>query len=279
MFLFLHSIDMVVFPNAKINLGLHIIGKRPDGYHNIETVFYPIPLRDALEIIPAPDSIFNFRTSGLKIQGKETNNLCNKAYQLLSKDFSLPQIHMHLHKVIPVGAGLGGGSSDGAFTIKLLNAIFDLRLSVGQMQDYARMLGSDCAFFIQNRPLYGYEKGDRFEPVSLDLSGYYIAVIVPDIHISTMDAYTSILPSIPDISITEIIKEPIEKWRFLLTNDFEPSVFHKHLVVRKIRDQLYDCGAVFSGMSGTGSAVYGIFKELPALEGRFPGCYIFPDPG
>lgn len=269
---------MVDFPNAKINLGLNIIGKRPDGYHNIETVFYPVPFRDVLEIIPAPDGRFSFQTTGLNIPGDNRNNLCIKAYHLLRDDLSLPPIHMHLHKVIPVGAGLGGGSSDGAFTIKLLNAIFDLRLSAGQMQDYARKLGSDCAFFIENRPLFGYEKGDRFSPVSLNLSGYHIAVIVPDIPISTVEAYAMVTPGIPEISITEIIKKPLEKWRQLLINDFEPLVFSRYPVIREVRDELNDCGAIYAGMSGSGSAVVGIFKEPPVLGSRFPGCYIFTSP-
>jgi len=270
---------MVDFPNAKINLGLNIIGKRPDGYHNIETVFYPVPFRDVLEIIPAPDDIFSFHTSGLMIPGNNRNNLCTKAYYLLRDDLSLPPIHMHLHKLIPVGAGLGGGSSDGAFTIKLLNEIFDLRLSTEQMQDYARKLGSDCAFFIENRPLFGYEKGDRFSHVSLNLSGYHIAVIVPDIHIATVEAYAMVTPGIPEISVTETIKEPLEKWKQLLVNDFESTVFSRYPVIREVRDGLKDCGAIYAGMSGSGSAVYGIFKAPPALGSRFPGCYIFTGPG
>ncbi len=269
---------MVDFPNAKINLGLNVIGKRPDGYHDIETVFYPIILRDALEIIPSPDGRFSFHATGLMIPGSDRDNLSVKAYRLLQNDFSLPEIHMHLHKVIPTGAGLGGGSSDGAFTIKLINTVFDLGLSMMQKQNYARKLGSDCAFFIENRPLFGYKKGDRFNPVLLNLSGYHIAVIVPDIPISTVEAYAMVTPGIPEISVTEIIKEPLEMWKQLLVNDFEPLVFSRYPFIREIRDQLYDCGAVFSGMSGSGSAIYGIFKENPVLGSRFPGCHIFTAP-
>lgn len=270
---------MVIFPNAKINLGLHILAKRSDGFHNIETVFYPIPLRDALEIIPAPDNIFNFRSTGLEIPGDEQNNLCIKAYRLISKDFGLPNIHIHLHKVIPMGAGLGGGSSDGAYTIRLLNQLFELGLSTGKMQDYARNLGSDCAFFIENKPVTGVERGDRFEPVSLNLSGYYIAVVVPNIHVVTADAYNGVIPGSPKIPLREVMKKPVEEWKSLLVNDFESSVFQKHPVVREVRDRLYTFGAVFSGMSGSGSAVYGLFREIPVLENFFPSYFVFITPG
>jgi len=266
------------FPNAKINLGLHILGKRPDGFHNIETVFNPIPLRDALEVVPASDKIFNFRATGLEIPGEINNNLCIKAYQLLSKDFDLLPVHMHLHKVIPIGAGLGGGSSDGAFTIRLLNSLFGLTLSVSEMQDYARKLGSDCPFFIKNKPLIGYERGDRFKSVALNLSGYYLAVIIPDIHVPTGDAYARVIPHTPDVSLKEIITKPVEEWKSLLSNDFEPSVFQKHPFISDIKDKLYDNGAVYASMSGSGSGVYGLFADPPVIKEKFPDCFTFVTP-
>lgn len=264
---------MVVFPNAKINLGLSVTEKRTDGFHNIETAFYPVPLRDALEIIPAKDGKTEFGFSGPNIPGTVENNLCFKAWELLKNDFHLPEIKFHLHKVIPMGAGLGGGSADGAFTIRLLNQVFNLKLTNGQMQDYARQLGSDCAFFIENKPVFAFGKGDLFEDTRVDLSGFYLILIKPTINVNTAGAYANIVPSRPAISIKEIIRLPVEKWKDLLQNDFETSVFKSYPEIETIKNQLYENGAVYASMSGSGSAVFGIFKTIIELKSLFPDFF------
>ena len=269
---------MVIFPNCKINLGLNIISKRHDGFHNLETVFYPVALHDALEIIPASDGIFEFHSSGLSIPGKLEKNLCVKAFQLLQLDFRLPAVKMHLHKVIPMGAGLGGGSSDGAFTLKLLNNLFNIGLKSDQLKDYARILGSDCAFFIENQSCYAFEKGDRFEPVPVALSGLNLVIVIPDVHISTSDAYRAITPAIPVQPIKELIKIPIGQWKGRLANDFEIPVFEKYPVIREIKFALYKMGALYSAMSGSGSAIFGLFKDVPPVVGLFRGCFVWVSP-
>ena len=269
---------MVTFPNCKINIGLNIISKRPDGFHNLETVFYPVALHDALEIVTATDGLFEFHTSGLSISGEPEKNLCVKAYQLLQSDFRLPAVKMHLHKVIPMAAGLGGGSSDGAFALKLLNNLFDIRLNSEQLKDYARILGSDCAFFIENKSCYAFEKGDRFEPVPVDLSGLTLVIVIPDVHISTVDAYRNITPDIPVQPIKELIKIPIGQWKGRLVNDFEIPVFKKYPVIREIKFALYEMGALFSAMSGSGSAVFGLFNKVPPVDGLFQGCFVWVSP-
>lgn len=264
---------MVVFPNAKINLGLSVTEKRADGFHNIETLFYPVPLRDALEIIPAKDGKTAFGFSGLNIPGTVENNLCFKAWALLKMDFHLPEIKFHLHKAIPMGAGLGGGSSDGAFTIRLLNQVFDLNLSIGQMQDYARQLGSDCAFFIENQPVFAFEKGDHFENINLALSGFYLILIKPAVNVNTASVYANITPFRPAIPVKEIISLPVEKWKDLLQNDFETIVFRSYPEIETIKNQLYENGALYASMSGSGSAVFGIFKTKIELKYLFPTFY------
>ena len=261
---------MIAFPNAKINLGLNVLEQRTDGYHNIETVFYPIELADVLEIIPAGDGIFSFTSTGLSIPGETENNLCLKAFHHLSSlpdrqvgIFHLPPIKIHLHKVIPPGAGLGGGSSDGAYTIKLLNSLFLLGLSNDQMMDYARKLGSDCAFFIENKPVFAYEKGDRFKPVDIDLSSYRIEIVFPEMHINTAEAYSLI-----DLRkktkgilspLVEIISKPVTEWKNQLKNDFEEPVIKKYPELGRIKQDLYNRGALYVSMSGSGSSFYGIF--------------------
>ncbi len=264
---------MVVFPNAKINLGLSVTEKRTDGFHNIETVFYPVPLRDALEIIPSPDGDTEFKFSGLEIPGKVETNLCMKAWQRLKNDFRLPEIKFHLHKVIPMGAGLGGGSADGAFTIRLVNQVFDLKMRPEKMQDYARQLGSDCAFFIENNPVFASGKGDHFEKIDLNLSGYFLVLVKPGKSVSTSLAYASIIPAKPEISVKEIIKLPVEKWKDLLKNYFENNVFKSYPEIETIKKQLYDSGALYASMSGSGSAVYGIFDAEINLKVAFPDCF------
>jgi len=254
---------MIAFPNAKINLGLKVLHKRPDGFHNIETIFYPVGLSDILEIIPTKDGVLSFAATGLRIPGDPKENLCLKAFHLLSSDLHLPPVKIHLHKVIPIGAGLGGGSSDGAFTIKLLNDIFSLGLSDDQMMDYARNLGSDCAFFILNKPAFAFGKGDRFEFIDLDLSGYRIGIETPEIHINTVEAYAMIRPKSEPSEffpiLKKIISQPVKEWKDLLVNDFEHPVFNKYPELEKIKQDFYERGALYASLSGSGSSIFGIF--------------------
>jgi 4-diphosphocytidyl-2-C-methyl-D-erythritol kinase len=253
---------MVLFPNAKINLGLQIISKRPDNYHNICSCFYPIGLCDILELVPSQD--FSFTSSGLPIPGSPQDNLCIQAYHLLCKDFSLPSIKLHLHKVIPMGAGLGGGSSDAAFLLKGLNELFELGLSETILSIYAKQLGSDCSFFIKNEQVLATEKGDVFSPTTIDLSGKHIVVIHPNIHVSTIKAYAGVIPQKPEKDLKSILKLPINKWKQELTNSFEESIFVQFPLIAQIKERLYDSGAFYASMTGSGSSVYGLFDENPA---------------
>ncbi len=258
---------MIVFPSCKINLGLRITEKRPDGFHNLQSCFYPIKWQDALEIIPA--ETFQFSSSGLPIPGELTTNLCVRAYNLLKADFDLPPVQMHLHKIVPIGAGLGGGSADAAFTLRLLNERFALGLSSTQLENYARQLGSDCAFFIQNRPLYCVEKGDVFSGISVDLTGYYILLVYPNLAISTAEAYAGVRPRQPEISLFEQLQSPVETWRNVIQNDFEDSLFPQYPTLAQIKQQLYEAGAVYASMSGSGSTVYGIFNAPIVIPNQF----------
>lgn len=250
---------MISFPNAKINLGLNILSKRPDGYHNLSSCFYPINWKDILEIIPAKK--LKFTSSGVKIPGNITDNLCLKAYNLLYEDFQIPPVHIHLHKIIPIGAGLGGGSSDASFTLKMLSEIFNLSLSIGQLEKYASQLGSDCPFFINNKPTLVSGTGNQFKTTTLNLSGKFIVLIYPEIHISTKEAYSGITPSIPEQSINHILNGAIDNWQFQLKNDFENSVIAHYPEIISIKEKLLDNGAIYSSMTGSGSAVFGIFKK------------------
>jgi 4-diphosphocytidyl-2-C-methyl-D-erythritol kinase len=254
---------MIIFPNAKINIGLNVIERRPDGYHNLETVFYPIAIKDALEIVVSDK--LSFQSTGLDIPGRVEDNLCIKGYHLLKKDFDLPPVKIHLHKHIPIGAGLGGGSANAAFFIKLLNQNFDLSLSAEQMMNYARQLGADCAFFIQNKPVFAFDRGDEFEPIRLDLSAYKIVLVMPPAHVSTSEAYGGVKPAPVKDSLMELIYRPVSEWKNYIKNDFETSVFKNHPVVRGIKASLYEVGALFASMSGSGASVFGIFKETPDL--------------
>ncbi len=263
---------MVSFPNAKINLGLHVVARRPDGYHNIESCFYPVGWSDVLEITEAPE--LRFTSSGLPIPGDAVHNLCLKAYAALKRDFDLPPVHIHLHKVIPIGAGLGGGSADCAFTLRILNEKFALRLTPAQMEDYVRPLGSDCAFFIQNKPLYCYEKGDRFAEIEVDLKKYYTVLVNPDIHVSTPEAYAGMTPGQPDIPLRDVLKLPVTEWKGKLKNDFEKTVFARYPAIAAVKEKLYEAGAVYAGMSGSGATVYGLFENERDVRGHFPAEYI-----
>lgn len=264
---------MVLFPNAKINLGLFVNEKRSDAYHSIESILYPIPLCDALELLPSPDGKFKFSATGIPIQGDAANNLCVKAWELLQKDFDLPPVHIHLHKAIPMGAGLGGGSSDAAFTLKLANQEFELGLSDEKIEQYAGRLGMDCPFFVHPKPARVYDRGDKLEAIPLDLSGKYLVVVKPDCHISTQEAYAGIEPAFPKTPISELIKLPLEDWKNTLFNDFEKSLFVKFLEIGDIKGSLYKHGAVYASMSGSGSAVFGIFEKEVDLENIFPDAF------
>ncbi|WP_256012402.1 4-(cytidine 5'-diphospho)-2-C-methyl-D-erythritol kinase [Desertivirga xinjiangensis] len=258
---------MIVFPNAKINIGLNVISRRSDGYHNLETVFYPVKVKDALEAIESDE--FAFTSTGIEIPGYANENLCLKALDLIRKDYSVPGLAIHLHKAIPIGAGLGGGSADAAFFIKLLDQKFNLCLSIEKMEDYARQLGADCAFFIRNQPVFASGKGDEFTSITLDLSRYYIILVMPPVHVSTGEAYRGVKPATPPFSLKDLIGLPIDQWKGQIKNDFEESVFKNHPSIRGIKSALYEAGALYASMSGSGAAVYGIFKdpaELPGLE-------------
>lgn len=258
---------MLAFANAKINLGLNITEKRTDGYHNIETVFYPVKLNDVVELTDAGESTCVVK--GIAVPGDAQDNLCLKAFRALQKDFNLPEQQITLLKNIPVGAGLGGGSSDAANLIKLVSDKFKLGLSVAVMQDYARALGADCAFFIENQPVFAFGKGDEFEPIAIDLSNYHLVLVKPAVQVSTAAAYAGIKPVIPTRSVKDLIHLPVETWKAHLKNDFEDSVFSKYPEIEQIKTKLYQSGALFSLMSGSGSCVYAIFEQqlsLPELE-------------
>jgi 4-diphosphocytidyl-2-C-methyl-D-erythritol kinase len=252
---------MICFPNAKINLGLRVVSKRPDGYHNIETVFYPAPLYDALEIVPSETKEMVFSQTGIPIDGNPGDNLVMKAFRLLEKDFHLPEITIYLRKQIPFGAGLGGGSADAAFMLKLLNDFAGLNLSVEQMERYAGQLGADCPFFIRNIPAFAEGTGDLFTPVEISLKGYYLVLAKPDIHVSTREAYAGITPKQPDSRLTEIIRLPVKEWKDCMVNDFEEGIFARHPVLGEMKQVLYDRGAVYASMSGSGSSLFGIFEK------------------
>ena len=253
---------MITFPNAKINLGLNITAKRPDGYHNLETVFYPVPIEDALEIHVlnnSTDKKFSLHQAGMKITGNAEDNLVVKAYLLLDKEFNLPPVDIHLYKHIPSGAGLGGGSSDAAFMLKLLNERFELKLTDEKLEEYAATLGADCAFFIKNTPTYAEGIGNIFSPLSLSLKGYQILLVKPDIFVSTREAFSLVRPHEPEYSLKEIITHPVSEWKEQMVNDFEASVFPQYPVIGEIKEELYKNGAMYAAMSGSGSSVFGLF--------------------
>ncbi|RFZ85552.1 4-(cytidine 5'-diphospho)-2-C-methyl-D-erythritol kinase [Mucilaginibacter terrenus] len=264
---------MIVFPNAKINIGLNITERRPDGYHNLETIFYPIKINDVLEVIES--DALSFQSSGLEIPGSEDDNLCLRGYQLLKRDFKLPPVAIHLHKNIPIGAGLGGGSSDAAFFIKLMNEKFRLGLTADQMMDYARVLGADCAFFINNQPVFAFEKGDEFESIKLDLSGYKIVLVMPDAHVSTAEAYRGVKPTFVKETLYDLIQMPVAQWKRHIRNDFEAHIFNNHPVIRGVKASLYERGALYASMSGSGASVFGIFETLPDLSTLEETCRVF----
>lgn len=273
---------MVVFPNCKINIGLHILGKREDGFHNLETVFIPVPLHDSQEIIRSRDNGAGviFSQTGFVVDGNTSDNICVKAYRLLKSDFpQLPAVQMHLHKAIPLGAGLGGGSADGAFALKLLNDKFNLGLSTGQLIEYALALGSDCPFFIINKPCFATGRGEAMQPLNISLAGYHLLLVNPAIHINTgwafaySDSYRK--QSGPDgnrasKNLLQYIQQPVQLWRQNIGNDFEPAIFSAYPVLQQAKETLYAHGAAYAAMSGSGSTMYGLFEKMPQVSPRFP---------
>jgi len=264
----------IFFANAKINLGLNIINKRPDGFHNIETIFYPIQLVDILEYMPISlSNTFTYTESGIKTDCSQDNNLCIRAYRLAQQTIKLPSLKFHLHKQIPVGAGLGGGSSDAANFFKQLIMNFSEIYSDYFAASQVKKLGSDCAFFIHNTPLFAFEKGDVFEEISLSLKNYCLVLVYPNLHVNTSSAYKFVTPSVPKYNLKEIISNPIQEWKNLLTNDFELSVFQQFPEIKAVKETLYNKGALFASMSGSGSSVYGIFEKETNANTWFPENY------
>jgi 4-diphosphocytidyl-2-C-methyl-D-erythritol kinase len=247
---------MIVYPNAKINIGLNVLEKQADGYHKLSSVFYPVnELCDMLEILPAKH--FSFSSSGIAIPGN--SNICVKAFELLKADFEIENVIMHLHKQIPIGAGLGGGSADGAFALKALNEIFKIELSIIELEEYALQLGADCPFFIENSPKYITGIGEKMRNINLDLSSYKLKFIYPELHISTAEAYGGIIPSQPKKNLLDLINQPIENWKKSVKNDFEVAAFAKYPELAKMKEQLYADGAIYASMTGSGSVIYGVF--------------------
>lgn len=275
---------MLTFPCAKINLGLNITSERKDGYHNLETVFYPVPLTDALEVKLMHDDFPSCEPCDLKITGNtvdcdEQNNLVIKAYKLLAQDFSLPRVHTHLVKRIPLQAGLGGGSADGAFMIRLLDERFRLNMGIAEMERYASRLGSDCAFFITAEPSFATGRGEVLEPARIsesNLQGYHVVIVKPTVAVSTREAFKQMVCRQPEHCCRDIVRQPVETWKTLLTNDFEGPAFRQHPELAAIKQQLYDLGAVYAQMSGSGSAFFGLFRSEPQqVKKAFPACFVF----
>ena len=258
---------MILFPNAKINLGLRITGRRPDGYHDLQSVFYPVGWTDVLEILPAETT--SFRSTGLPIPGDEATNLCLKAYFLLKNDHALPPVYLHLHKAVPIGAGLGGGSADAAFTLRGLNDRFSLGLSPETLEAYARQLGSDCAFFVKNTPRFCFGKGDEFEDIPLSLAATWAVLVNPGIHVSTAEAYAGVTPKQPADDLRTLLRQPPETWRETVRNDFEESLLPRYPVIGALKQRLYEAGAFYASMTGSGSTVFGFFSQETDLSPQF----------
>lgn len=270
---------MIIFPIAKVNLGLNVVERRPDGYHNLQTVFYPVGIQDALEIFPMAEDFpsevdCDIKVSNIPIEGDEQRNLVVRAYQLLKQDFpNLPRLHVHLYKGIPTQAGMGGGSSDASAMLRLLNTSFQLNLSDEKLISYASKLGADCAIFILNRPAYAEGIGEKLYPMDIDLSGWYMAVVRPDIPVPTKEAFARIKPHFPQKCCRDIVMQTVETWKEELVNDFEESVFALHPELAAIKERLYQLGATYAAMSGSGSALFGLFRQPIDLRSSFEGMF------
>lgn len=270
---------MIVRPNAKINIGLNIVSKRADGFHNLETLMVPLGMTDELKLTENKHigaKKFELIIDGLAIDGALDSNLVSRAYYLLNADFNLPPVKASLRKQVPMGAGLGGGSADCAFMVTALNKMFDLKLSVQDMQRYASMLGSDCAFFVQNKPAYATGRGEILNPVKIDLSNYTIVVVKPDVHVNTSQAYGLLVPQAPKYPIMDLLSKSPEEWNGKMVNDFEKPIFGMYPVLSKIKDALYRQGAAYASMTGSGSAIYGLFRNAPdAGSLKFDDCFVW----
>ena len=258
---------MVRFPNAKINLGLRVLGKRSDGFHDIETILYPVEIYDALELIRAPGHPYTFSASGLNIPGSAESNLCTKAFALMQKEYAIPNVSIHLHKSIPMGAGLGGGSSDAAYVLLMINEMFELNLDMAVLQDLASRLGSDCPFFINDQAAIARGRGEILSALPLSLDAYHLLIVKPDIHTNTAEAYSNIQTTNHDTALDEQIQKPIVEWRDRIINDFETYAFIKYPELDKLKSLIYQHGALYASLTGSGSALYGIFDHAPALQG------------
>lgn len=266
---------MLTYPNAKINLGLNVVEHREDDYHNIETIFYPIGIHDILSVEPSETCTdYSFSSSGIHIDGDIENNLIIKAFHLLRSKYHFPAVDISLKKQIPFGAGLGGGSADAAFALKAFNELYKLNIPDKELEELAAHLGADCPFFIKNRPVYATGIGNVFTPVKISLKGYWMLLVKPDIHVSTVDAYRGITPTPSKEKLTDLIKRPIEEWKDRIKNDFEKTVFEKFPKIKEIKEQIYKSGAIYASMSGSGSSIYGIFKEMPNIENLFSGSFV-----
>ena len=254
---------MILFPNCKINLGLNIVEKRPDGYHNIETVMVPVPWCDILEIVPSADGVLKLFTSGNAVDCPMEKNLVVKAYRAVAEQYDIPPVHIYLHKIIPDGAGLGGGSSDAASMIMGLNRLFSLGMTDDRMAAIAGTIGADCPFFIYNRPMLATGIGTEFGDIDLALENLWIVVVKPDVSVPTKEAYAGVTPRLPQHNLRESLSEPMANWSGKVKNDFEPGIFALHPVVGEIKQAMLDGGAIYSAMSGSGSAVFGLFNSEP----------------
>ena len=264
---------MISYPNAKINLGLQITEKRPDGFHNLETVFFPVGWSDVLEFVEAGQ--LEFSSSGIPISGNPESNLVMKAYHLLKKDFEIPPLKIHLHKVIPFGAGLGGGSSDAAFMLQMLNKTYELELSTEKLVEYSAVLGSDCPFFILNKPVFATGRGEIMHEIDLSLNGMFILLVKPPVEVSTAEAFRFVVPKKSDFSLVELLQKPIPEWKDSVDNQFEKAAVQQFQVIADIKDQLYRSGAVYASMSGSGSCVFGLFEQAPeAWESLFSAPFL-----
>ncbi|MDR0953941.1 MAG: 4-(cytidine 5'-diphospho)-2-C-methyl-D-erythritol kinase [Rikenellaceae bacterium] len=264
---------MILFPNAKINLGLRVTAKRPDGYHDIETAMVPVPgLCDALEILRDEGDGCTFSTSGIAIDAPAGKNLCVRAYDLMHSRYGIGGVKMHLHKNVPFAAGLGGGSADAVFALKMLGELFTLNISEDELEALAAELGSDTPFFVRNRPMIATGRGEKLTPCDIDLSAYRVVIVKPPVGVSTAQAYARIVPAHPIQPLATLLAEDIGRWRESVHNDFEPVVFATCPELATIKERLYACGARYAAMSGSGSAIFGLFDHLPD-ELRFPADY------
>ncbi|MEG2945552.1 MAG: 4-(cytidine 5'-diphospho)-2-C-methyl-D-erythritol kinase [Bacteroidales bacterium] len=267
---------MITFPNAKINLGLSVVAKRPDGYHNLETVFYPVGIKDALEVIERPKPGCTLHISGIPVTDNQDDNLVVKAYRKLAERYPLKGVDIYLHKHIPFGAGMGGGSADAAFMLRLLNDQFELNIPGSELEAIAAELGADCPFFCRNRPVFAAGTGNLFSEVSFSMKGYFLVVVKPEVSVSTKDAFGGIVPCKPLFAVKEIVEtKPVSEWREYLVNDFERTVFSIYPQLGAIKAKLYEAGAVYASMSGSGSSLFGIFDHEPDVAALFPGCFVW----